>query len=101
VDTAPKDAVAERLIAKHFEVEPEVERILYFDDEGTITLVEVSGSTPASGSIEAFVFGPTKDVPFMTRIAEITPEEYDRFRDAPPSGWDFSRARVFERPSQQ
>lgn len=98
VSARSKDQVARELIETHFEVEPDVERILYFADEDeTITLIEVSGASPASGSIEAFVFAATKDRPFPTRIAEITPDEYERFRDNPPPGWDFSKARVYER----
>lgn len=95
-----KHSVAKKLISTHFDVEPNLERVLYFEteDDDLITLLEVSGSTPASGSIEAFVFSPTKGVPFSTRIAEITPDEYERFRTDPPGGWDFSKAQIFERP---
>ncbi len=92
--------MAQKLISIHFEIEPFLERILYFDtgDDELITLLEVSGSAPASGTIEAFVFSPTRETPFRTCIAEITPEEYERFRSEPPQGWDFSKAKVFERP---
>lgn len=73
---------------------------LDIDPEDTITLLEVTESTPASGSVDAFVFSRTKDIPYTTRIAEVTPEEYeDLLRDPSrlPPDWDLSKATTFRR----
>ena len=51
--------------------------------------------------MEAFGFTPTKDIPFLTVIAEITPGELEALRGRPealPKGWSLSRAQRFERP---
>lgn len=102
-----KDAAARRLIQWHFKIEPElreVYRILLGDEgsqEGPIRLLEVNAATVPTGSVEPFTFSPTKEIPFRTVIAEITPEELASFRlnpDALPEGWSLSRAERFVRP---
>lgn len=83
-------------------MEPWLQLVLFLDiePEDTITLLEISESTPASGSVDAFVFAPTKDIPYVTRIAEIIPQEYEELQQDPsrlPPGWDLAKAQVFER----
>ena len=101
-----KDA-AERLIAWHFEVEPErleVFRIVSDDEDAPdepIKLLEVNAATFASGSIEPFSFSPSADVPYRTVIAEITPDELERVRrnELPlPAGWSLEKAEAKQRP---
>lgn len=94
--------MARRLARHHFEVEPELQIVVFLDiePENTITLLEISESTPASGSVEAFVFAPTQNVPYVTRIAEVTPKEYQELQRDPswlPRGWDLAKAKVIER----
>jgi hypothetical protein len=107
MSTLEKDDAAHRLIAWHFEVEPElreVYRILSEDEDAQgepIKLLEVNEATVATGGFEAFGFRPTKDIPYLTLIAEITPAELEVLRgkpDALPKGWSLSRAQRFERP---
>jgi hypothetical protein len=102
-----KAAAARRLIEWHFRVEPElceVYRIVMDDEEakeGPIRLLEVNAATVPTGSVEPFTFPPTKEIPFRTTIAEISPEELASFRsnsDALPHGWSLSRAERFVRP---
>jgi hypothetical protein len=97
-----REAVARKLARHHFEVEPDLKFVVYFDidPEDTITLLEISESTPASGSVDAFVFAATKDIPYVTRIAEITPEEYEQLREDPswlPREWSLVKSTVIER----
>lgn len=104
-----KEQVATDLIRAHFEVEPyltEVWRILSENEaseEEPIKLLEVNGATVATKRVMPFCFGPTKDVPFLTVIAEVTPQELEAIRRDPtrlPQGWslDGGRARRFTRP---
>lgn len=100
--TRDREDVARELARHHFSVEPELRFVLFLDiePEDTITLLEISESTPASGSVDAFVFAPTKDIPYFTRIAEITPEEYDELRKDPsrlPPAWDLATSKRIER----
>ena len=102
-----KAAAARRLIQWHFRVEPELREVyrIVMDDEECqeepIRLLEVNAATPATGSVEPFTFSPTREIPFRTTIAEITPEELASFRSNPealPKGWNLSRAERFVRP---
>jgi len=104
-----RDTAARELIAWHFRVEPELQRVFLLrasvdtSADAPIRLLEVNASTPATGSIEPFGFSPTDDVPFRTVIAEITPEEYERLRSDPsalkhPPGWELSFAEEITRP---
>jgi len=104
-----RDTVARELIAWHFRVEPELQRVFILrsgvdaSPDAPIRLLEVNASTPATGSVEPYGFAPTVDVPFRTVIAEITPEEYEQLLANPaalkhPPGWDLSFAEEVTRP---
>jgi hypothetical protein len=103
-----KKEAADKLIAWHFEVEPnlrEVYRIISKDEDDPdepIKLLEVNAATPPSGSVDAFTFAPSGDVPYRTVVAEITPEEFERLgkdKDLKlPSGWSLDQAEVFKQP---
>src|SRR5215210_8833191 len=101
-----KDAAARRLIEWHFTVEPELREVyrILMENEGSqeepIRLLEVNAATVPTGSVEPFAFSPTQEIPFLTVIAEVTPEEFESFRSKPealPRGWDLSRAERFVR----
>lgn len=97
-----REDIARKLARHHFEVEPDLRLVVFLDigPENTITLLEISESTPASGSVDAFVFAPTESIPYITRIAEVTPEEYEELRRDPsrlPPAWDLAKAKFFER----
>jgi len=104
-----RDTAARELIAWHFRVEPELQRVFILrsgvdtSPDAPIRLLEVNAATPATGSIEPFGFSPTDDVPFRTVIAEITPEEYEQLRSDPsalkhPPGWELPYAEEITRP---
>lgn len=103
-----RHAAARTLIDWHFEVEPELREVYLIapDDASSpdepIRLLEVNNATFPTGTIEAFVFSPTDEIPFMTAIAEITPEELEFFvrnPEALPEGWNINRAERFSRPA--
>lgn len=102
-----KDDAVENLVKHHFAVEPALHAVYRIvsdreqDPDEPIKLLEVNAATPPSGSVEIFTFSPSAGVPYGVQIAEITPEELERFRinpDGLPKGWDLSRASVFSRP---
>lgn len=102
-----KDQAARELVEHHFALEPGlnvVYRIVSDNEESPaepIKLLEINAATIATGSVEVFGFGPSRDLPFSVEIAEITPDEFEQFRNDPlalPIGWDLARAEVFERP---
>jgi hypothetical protein len=87
-----KDDVARELAKWHFSVEPGLQAVfvLRTADGEPITLLEVNSATVATGSIEPFAFAPTKDTPYPTVVAEVTPEEMERVHRNEirlPEGW--------------
>jgi hypothetical protein len=108
-----KDEAAEALIAWHFQIEPELREVVRFmsgneeDEAEPIKLLEINSLTPASGSVDLFSFAPSKETPFRTVIAEITPDEYEVLKGAGgeggetlklPDGWTFDGAVIKRRP---
>jgi hypothetical protein len=105
---ATKSEVIRWLVDHHFRIEEGLQRIYIirgprFDDpQDPIKLLEVNANTVPTGSVEAFSFSPTKDVPFVTEIAEITPEEFRRLEQhelALPAGWSLEDAEHKQRPA--
>ncbi len=102
-----KEQVAQELAQWHFEVEPDLVRVVRVvgtnedDPNEPIKLLEVNAATLSTGSVEPFGFTPTQSIPFRTVIAEVTPEEFERIRKNEiglPEGWSLSET-VFERPA--
>lgn len=89
----------ERFIGSKFKSDPELVHVLAKvvpDERGeaVVCLLEASEAMYDTGFIEPYGFAPTRDVPFRTAIALISPDEYVAFRrDARslkhPKGWDF------------
>ncbi|HFE44210.1 MAG TPA: hypothetical protein ENJ18_01785 [Nannocystis exedens] len=102
-----KDEIARRLIRWHFEVEPGlnvVHRILSENEDDPaepIKLLEINTATVATGSFEAYRFAPTRDVPYPTLIAEVTPDELEQLRAEGriPESWNLERAQTHRRPA--
>lgn len=99
-----KREAARRLISWHFEAEPELREVYlvnFTDNPSTpIKLLEVNAATVSTGSVEAFGFAPTDEIPFSTLIAEITPDEFETFKQdlrKLPRGWALEGAERFER----
>lgn len=100
-----KDTIAAELIRWHFKVEPglvTVYRVMSdneADPKEPIKLIEVNTHTVSSfaGNFEAFGFAPTRDVPFPTLIAEVTPDELAELRKNGrlPHGWAIEGAQQF------
>ena len=84
-----KDEKARELVEWHFEVEPDLVEVfrIISDDEANpaepIKLLEVNEASMPTGEITAFGFGASKDFPFRTIIAEVTPKEFAALK---PSG---------------
>ncbi len=83
----------------HFQMDPEMVKVYRFlapnedDPKEPIKFLEVSPGTPASGSVMPFTFGRTEEVPYLTTIATITPDEMEQITKgeiALPSGWDWN-----------
>jgi hypothetical protein len=105
-----KDEIARKLINEHFHIQPDMQDIYRFvalDEERPgepIKLLEVTNSTPATGSVVTFTFGPVDDITFPSTIAQVTPEEMGKIRRgeiALPAGWDMARARRFVGPKRR
>jgi len=97
------------LIRWHFRIEPGLERVFVLSTPATpsgepvVRLLEVNATAPTTGSVEAFGFAPSQEVPFHTLIAEISPAEYALLRRDPTAlvgaeTWDLSSAREYPRP---
>jgi len=89
-----KAEVIRELVRAHFRVEEGLQRIAVMrtKDGEPIKLLEVNENTVSTGagSIEVFSFSPTRDVPYVTEIAEVTPEQYARLEGGAiraPVGW--------------
>lgn len=98
-----KDTIAADLINWHFKVEPGLVTVYRVTNENEadpkepIKLIEVNAQTVATGSFEAYGFAPTRDVPFPTLIAEVTPDEFAELRrnGKIPRGWDIAGAKQY------
>jgi hypothetical protein len=85
-------SAAEDLIQEHFELEPSLEKVIWVnsDKAAEIRLLEINPETPPTGSVLSFYFPPYDEFPYGTKIAEITPEEWQkilRTEIALPKGW--------------
>lgn len=95
--------VAHELAAWHFRIEPDLRAVfvLRSREDEPIRLLEVNAATVATGSVEAFAFAPTKQTPYATVVAEITPDQMDRVERnelALPTGWSLEDAEHIVRP---
>lgn len=104
----PKDEIAEMLIDWHFQVEPEISEVYRFiapnenDPREPIKLLEVSEATLQAGRVIPFTFGRTAEVPYLSTIATITPEEMQQIIDqqiALPDGWNLQTAMHYPAPA--
>jgi len=102
-----KDEAARSLITWHFEIEPEMTEIYRIrasnedDPHEPIRLLEVNERSVDTGKVQVFGFRPSKEIPYPSHVAEVTPEEMQRIlqRLIPlPEGWDLDRAERYPRP---
>jgi hypothetical protein len=101
-----KREAARVLADAHFLIEDGLERVFIIragldDPREPIKLLEVNANTVPLGSIEAIPFAGSKDIPFVTEIAEISPEEFSKLERGElslPPGWTLDGADDVPRP---
>jgi hypothetical protein len=101
-----KAEAALALAEAHFGIEDGLERVFIIragidDPHEPIKLLEVNANTVPTGSIDPIPFSASKDVPFVTEIAEISPEEFSRLQRGElrlPRGWTLEDADDVPRP---
>ena len=101
--TSQMERIVNQLIQSNFEIEEDIDQIIWIrnGDEREIRLIEVNRATFPTESVEAFCFAPSSDVPIPVRVADVTPQEWERVRNRQiplPRGWTLERAKVFQRP---
>ncbi len=95
--------IVRRMVRDHFETEEFVERIIWFksiDGEEEIHLLEVNRDTPPCGAVMMLYFGATEKFPLPARVADVTPEEWEKISRGEislPSGWSLKNAVEFKR----
>lgn len=97
-----KDAIAERLIRRHFEIAPTLKEVYRFfsgDEENPyepIKLLEVNEESVETGRLEAFEFAPYQDITFPSVMAEVTNTEFKKIHEGLinlPEGWSLQPGR--------
>lgn len=96
------EKLAADLAQEHFELEDDLEQIIWLKKGPAreIRLLEVNRNTAATGMVEVFGFAPSADVPYPLRIAEITPDEWERVQNGEislPDDWSLEEAEIFTR----
>lgn len=100
-----KAEVTRELVREHFRIEEGLDRVAVMraTESDPIKLLEVNANTLSTGNVEVFSFSPTREIPFVTEIAEITPEEFERLQGRTiraPAGWSIEDVvEVIERPA--
>src|SRR4051794_5585556 len=65
-------------------------------DKATVRLIEVSDEFPATGKVHLVTFGPSKEFPFRSSVALLTPEEWSQVLEGNlplPAGWSLDHRR--------
>lgn len=96
------DTIVRKVIESHFETEQGLVQIVWFLDplEKEIRLIEVNRDTLPTGEVQTFRFAPSVDVPLPIRIADVTPEEWERIEKGQislPEEWQALPRQVFFR----
>jgi hypothetical protein len=96
------EEIVRRMAREHFEIEENVERIIWFkdDDKNEIHLLEVNRESPPEDLILTFYHGPTLEYPLPAIVGDITPEEWEKIKNGLitlPKGWSLDNIEIFER----
>ncbi len=96
------EKIVRRLAHWHFEIEEGIERIIWFKngEDRAIHLLEVNRDTFPENKVLVFYHGPTPEYPVGIRLADVTPEEWEKVKKGLiplPEGWTLSNMEVFER----
>ncbi len=102
MSTQPIEEIVQRLTRWHFEIEEGIEQIIWFKNGGKneIRLLEVNRDTFPEDKILVFYHRPTSEYPVPVRLADITPEEWEKVKKGLiplPAGWSLDEAEIFER----
>jgi hypothetical protein len=94
--------IVRRMAREHFEIEENVESIIWFKDErkDEIHLLEVNRESPQEDLILTFYHAPTEEYPIPAIVGDITPEEWEKVKKGIiplPKGWSLSNIEIFER----
>jgi len=95
-------SVAENLIQEHFDLEPNLEKVIWINPDKTteIRLLEINSDTITTGMVQSFYFAPWEEIPYAMKIAEITPEEWQKILQSEiplPRGWTLENHKVYSR----
>lgn len=105
-----KEKMVSVLVDEHFAGEASLRIIVWLrgnEPQDEIRLLHVDECTiPSPDEVQSFRFASTTDVPYAVRLAQVTPDEWDRIRSKHlnlPRGWilDSSKreyARQTEKP---
>ena len=96
------DKIVKQVVESHFETEQGLVQIVWFPDpQGKeIRLIEVNRDTLPTGEVQTFRFAPSQEVPLPIRVADVTPEEWERIEKGQillPDEWRGLPRRVFLR----
>jgi hypothetical protein len=95
-------SAAESLIQEHFELDPSLENVIWFNSDKTaeIRLLEITPETFPAGAVLSFYFPPDEEFPYATIMAQITPEEWQKVlrNEIPlPEGWTLENCKTYSR----
>lgn len=95
-------SAAANLIQEHFELDPILEQVIWINPDKTteIRLLEITPETFPAGVVMSFYFPPDEEFPYAMKIAEITPEEWQKIlrNEIPlPNGWTLDNYKTYSR----
>ena len=100
VSDVPKNyqQAVEVLAQWHAAGEDAPQAIYHFDDPDRqeIRLIEVSETVPASGQVQVLPIGSSKEFPFSSAVALVTPDEWEQLEAGElslPEKWDWEKRR--------
>lgn len=96
------EEIVRRMVREHFDLEEGIERVIWIKNDGVkeIHLIEVNRNTFPEGKVLTFYLGATEEYPLPVRLADITPEEWDKVKSGLiplPKGWSLNNIEIFER----
>ena len=96
------EEMVRRLAREHFEVEEDIERIIWFkdDERKKIRLLEVNRNSIPEDLILTIYLKPTRERPLPALMGDITPEEWEKVKMGIiplPEGWSLDNAEILER----
>lgn len=94
--------IVRRMAHEHFEIDEGIECVIWVKNGGEkeIRLIEVNRNTFPEGKILTFYLGATEEYPLPARLADITPEEWEKVKTgliSLPTGWSLDDIEIFQR----